>query len=261
MKKLSCLVVSLVVLLAVPALAADRVIYNGIDLWQTPGNGSTFFDFAKTPIPAGFFCFKSEPFGGRIAFKGVPLATSAPGALGATDTIVQRLDDAVFNRKGVATTRLQLRALNFESLAPVKTACGDFVAKVSLDGEQPITTMRILRENAKGGRFLAPIAVNARISFIPVGQPATEVLELHKSIVFPPLPNQRWQVPARNGSTAQGFLLVDTDGDNAPDTYLPGTSNFGVVSPRGAKTLVCPYGADLVCHLSSDCEHCVCEMI
>jgi hypothetical protein len=121
--------------------------------------------------------------------------------------------------------------------------------------------MRIIRENAKGGRFLAPIAVNAKISFIPVGRRATEVLELHKNIVFPPLPNQRWQVPARTRSTAQGFLLVDTDGDNAPDTYLPGTSNFGVVAPRAAKTLVCPYGAELICHLTYDCEHCVCEMI
>ena len=48
-------------------------------------------------------CFK---FAGRIPFKGVPVATSVPGVLGATDTITQRLDDAVFNRRGVATTRL-----------------------------------------------------------------------------------------------------------------------------------------------------------
>src|SRR5262245_357449 len=147
MRKLACLMVLLTVLVAVPALAADRVIYNGIDLWRTPSDGSTYADFALTPIPAGFFCFKSEPFTGRIPFRGVPVATSVPGVLGATDTIVQRLDDAVFNRRGVATTRLQVRSLNFESLAPLKTACGDFVATLSLDGEQPITKMRILREN------------------------------------------------------------------------------------------------------------------
>ena len=31
-----------------------------------------------------------------------------------------------------------------------------------------------------------------------------------------------------------GFVLVDTDGDGATDTYLPGTSNFaaGWASPR-----------------------------
>lgn len=259
MKKLSCLVVLLAVLLAVPALAADRVIYNGIDLWRTAGNGRTYADFAKTPLPAGFFCSKSEPFAGRIPFKGVPVATSVPGVLGATDTIVQRLDDAVFNRKGVATTRLQVRALNFESLAPIKTACGDFIAKFSLEGEQPITTMRIIRENAAGGRFLAPIAVNAKLWFTPVGRPATEPLEIHKIIRFPPLPNQRWvSVGPQSTSKALGFVLVDTDGDRTPDTYVPGTSNFGVGVMRSTKggALLCDQPID--CHTEDDGEHCVC---
>jgi len=259
MKKLSCLVVLLAVLVAVPALAADRVIYNGIDLWRTVSNGQTYADFAKTPIPAGFFCFKSEPFSGRIPFRGVPVATSVPGALGATDTIVQRLDDAVFNRMGVAQTRLQVRAMNFEGLAPVKTACGDFVAKLSLDGEQPVTTMRIIRENAKGGRFLAPISVNVKISFAPVGRPATEPLEIRKEVRFPPLPNQRWvSLGAQSQSKALGFVLVDTDGDRAPDTYLPGTSNFGVGIMRGTKgTRDCFVADPTQCHYDGD-EHCVC---
>ena len=256
MKKLSCLIVLLAVLLAVPAFAADRVIYNGIDLWRTVSNGWTYADFAKTPIPAGFFCFKSEPFSGRIPFKGVPVATSVPGALGVTDTIVQRLDDAAFNRKGVAVTRLQVRSLNFESLAPLKTACGDFVAKVSLDGEQPVTTMRIIRENEKGGHFLASISVNIKISFTPVGRPATERLEIRKEIRFPPLPNQRWvSLGAQSG--VKGFFLVDTDGDRTPDTYLPGTSNFGVGLMRSTKLSDMECIAPVDCH-DYDGQHCVC---
>jgi hypothetical protein len=252
MKKLSFLVVLFAVLLAVPALAADRVIYNGIDLWRTVSNGQTYADFAQHPIPAGFFCFKSEPFSGRIPFKGVPVATSVPGALGVTDTIVQRLDDAVFNRKGVAVTRVQVRSLNFESLAPLKTSCGDFVAKVSLDGKQPITTMRIIRENAKGGRFLAPISVNVKISFTPAGRPATEPLEIRKEIRFPPLPNQRWvSLGAQPHTKALGFVLVDTDGDRTPDTYIPGTSNFGVGLMNSTKDCTSE------CHLDEDCVHCV----
>jgi len=256
MKKVSCLVVLLAVLLAVPALAADRVIYNGIDLWRTVSNGQTYADFSRTPIPAGFFCFKSESFSGRIPFRGVPVATSVPGALGATDTIVQRLDDAVFNRKGVATTRLQVRSLNFESLAPLKTACGDFVTKVSLYGDQPITTMRIIRENARGGRFLVPISVNIKISFTPVGRPATEPLEVRKEIRFPPVPNQRWvSLGAQSNSKALGFVLVDTDGDRAPDTYVPGTSNFGVGLMNFTKDCET---AIMVCHLEEDDgQHCV----
>ena len=100
MKRLSVLIIALSVFLAVPVLAADRIITNGIDLWATRGDGSTFSDFAKSPIPAGFFCLDSEPFTGRIAFKGVPIATGQAGALGNADTIVQRLDNAVFNKQG-----------------------------------------------------------------------------------------------------------------------------------------------------------------
>jgi hypothetical protein len=252
-------IIAFAMLLTAPVFAADRVIYNGIDLWRTAGNGSTFADFAKNPIPAGFFCFKSEPFTGRINFKGVPVATNVPGALGKTDTIVQRLDDAVFNKKGVAQTRLQVRSLNFESIAPVMTACGEFVARVSLEGEQPITRMRIIRESPAGGRFLAPISVNVKISFAPVGRPATEPLEIRKSIRFPPLPNQRWRsLPAEDGVKAPGFVLVDTDGDRIPDTYLPGTSNFGVGEKRQSKNAVCPNGLPADCHFEGDCSHCIC---
>ncbi len=175
-------------LVATPALALDSTIYNGIDLWTTRGDGATFADFATNPIPAGFFCAKSAAFSGRIPMQGVPLATGVPGVLGKTDTIVQRLDDAVFNKKGVASTRLQVRAMGFVSIAPVKTACGAFNAALTLDGEQPITRMQIVRENAQGGRFYAPIAVNIKISFTPVGRPATETLEIRKSVSFPAAP-------------------------------------------------------------------------
>jgi hypothetical protein len=239
----------------IPAFAADRVISNGIDLWFTQGDGSTFADFSKNPIPAGFFCSKSEPFTGRIGFRGIPVATGAPGELGRTDTIVQRLDDAVFNKRGVAYTRLQVRSLNFESIAPIKTSCGLFNATVSLDGEQPITRMRVIRENKNGGRFEAPIAVNVKISFTPVGRIATEPLEIRKSLRFPPLPNQHWASrPAPGGLQVNGFVLVDTDGDRAPDTYLPGTSNFAVgqaVNRTALPKLI------LNCHESDDCSHCV----
>lgn len=254
MKRLSTFgIIALAILMAVPALAADRVIYNGIDLWRTFGDGFTFADFSKSPIPAGFFCYKAEPFAGRINFKGVPVATQVPGALGQTDTIVQRLDDAVFNKKGVAVTRIQVRSLNFESIAPVKTACGDFNVKVSLDGEQPITRMRIIRENEKGGRFVAPISVDVKISFTPVGRPSVEPLEFHKSLRFPAARNQRWaSKPDSDGIQAKGFVLVDTDGDRNPDTYLPGTSNFGVGQSMSHKIGTLP----AFCH-TAECTHCV----
>jgi len=246
------------ILAAAPALALDSTIYNGIDLWTTRGDGSTFADFAAHPIPAGFFCASSAAFTGRIPMQGVPLATSVPGAMGRTDTIVQRLDDASFNRQGVAYTRLQVRAMTFVGIAPVQTACGAFNASLTLDGEQPITRMQIVRENAKGGRFYAPISVNVKISFTPVGRPAAEPLEIRKSVKFPPLPNQRWSsVLAQSHPQLKGFVLVDTDGDHVPDTYLPGISNFGVgqLRPRSQNKLY--EQALLDCHMSDCGDHCV----
>src|SRR3954454_11110532 len=89
---------------ATSVFAADRAIQNGIDVWSTAGDGSTFVDFAQNPIPAGFFCAGSAPFTAKVAFQGVPLMTDNK-ALGNTDTIVQRLDNAVFNKRGTAVTR------------------------------------------------------------------------------------------------------------------------------------------------------------
>jgi hypothetical protein len=95
--------------------------------------------------------------------------------------------------------------------------------------------------------------VNVKISFTPVDRPATEPLEFRKSLRFPSLPNQRWIEQPRT-KAVNGFLRVDTDGDRVPDTYLPGTSNFGVGQSRQLKVLYC-----LDCHTTDDgCSHCVC---
>src|SRR6185436_4625535 len=156
---------AVLLLIALPTFAADRIIQSGIDPWRTPENGKTFVDFSYNPIPAGFFCSKSAPFTGRVIFRGIPIVTEEPGALGKTDTIVQRLDDAVFDKNGVATTRVQMRALHLVSVEPIQTACGAYNIEVKLNGEQPITNMRIVHENENGGRFFAPLAVNTKLVF------------------------------------------------------------------------------------------------
>ena len=236
-----CLVALLV---AAPALAADRTIQSGIDLWQTRGDGSTFADFSKKPIPAGFFCFKSAPFTGRVIFQGTPIVSDSPEGLAKADTIVHRLDDAVFNRRGVAVTRVQLRAMTFESVTPIQTACGLYNATLRLDGEQPITQMVIRRENKYGGRFSAPIHANVKIAFTPVGRTTTEALEIPIQVRFPPLPNQKWaSLDGTSRRGIPGFVTLDTDGDRVTDTSVPGTSNFaagftGKPGPGGRVDLV-----------------------
>jgi hypothetical protein len=250
MKKLSLFtIIAFAILLAAPAFAADRVITNGIDLWRTPGDGTTFADFSKQSLPAGFFCHKSEPFTGRVALKGVPIASN--GAVGDADTIIQRLDNATFNKRGVARTRIQMRAMQFESMAPVETACGQYKLRVTLDGQQPITTMRIVRDNEKGGRFFAPIHVNVKLVFEPVGRVSTEALEVRKALRFPPAKLQEWSV---NKPVVEGFVKVDTDSDGILDTFLPGGTSGFMAGLSAAPQKYWDAGSN--CHVEDEGQHC-----
>ncbi len=215
-------------LLGLSPLAADSTIQRGIDIFTTVGDGRTLYDFAHTPIPAGFFCKGSKPFTGRVAFKGLPLATGTPGQLWDTDTVIERLDDAVFDANGTATTRIQFRALSLVSTAPIKTSCGAFHVYVSLSGKQRVTTMNIYRTQEGGGNFVAPLAVNTRVTFIPVKparNKAARKLELAADFTFPatPLP---WSFSQGERAKRIGSVVVDTNGDLTPDTVLPSTSNF-----------------------------------
>lgn len=239
--------------LAASAFAADRVIQNGIDTWRTTEDGSTFIDFAKTPIPAGFFCASSAPFTGRVALMGEPIVTGTPGALGAADTIVQRLDDAAFNKRGVAVTRIQFRALSLKGIAPLETECGQFTVTASLDGDQPITRMRIVRENEKGGRFTGPLSLNVKMSFQPVGRVSSEALEFPVAVHFPGTVNVPWQSKSVAPKPA-GFVLVDTDNDRVADTYLPGTSNF--TAGHSASRSANEKAGRNICHAGDGHLHC-----
>src|SRR3954447_15966465 len=142
-------------------LWAGETIHNGVDLWMTVA-GFAQTGFTNEPLPAGFFCEGSQPFTGTVKLKGAPLTVTPTGSLGAIDTVVRRLDDAKFNAKGEATTRIQLMALSLASLKPIETSCGKYDVAVSLAGEQPVTTMRIFRTEALGGPYSAPRALNVR---------------------------------------------------------------------------------------------------
>ncbi len=251
-------------LLSLSPLAADSAIQRGIDVFVTPADGSTYYDFAQSPIPAGFFCNASKAFTGRVELKGLPLATDPPGKLRGGDTVVERLDDAAFNNKGTAVTRIQFKALSLVSIAPIKTACGSFHVYVSLGGRQRETFMSIHRTQEKGGTFVAPLAVNARLTFIPVNPKgeSPRKLKLAGSFNFPatPLP---WSLVGGVRTKGAGPVLVDADGDLTPDTLLSGASNFmpGVSSDRlgpnklGFDECPCVDGPP-PCHIYNGKEHC-----
>jgi hypothetical protein len=233
------------------AMAPDTVIHRGVDTFTTIADGNTYYDFASHPIPAGFFCKSSAAFTGRMTFKGLPLETGAPGQLHNADTVIERLDEAAFDTTGTAVTRIQFRALSLVSIAPVKTACGSFHVYVTLAGKQRETTMRILRTSEGGGKFLAPLAVDARLTFIPVkpGKSARK-LELVGGFTFPatPLP---WSTTGRPDAKRIGSVLVDTNGDLVPDTLVFGGSNFAPGWTPGArvvKTYGCVQCEPRSCH-------------
>jgi hypothetical protein len=246
-------VFGLSLLLGISPLAADPIIQRGIDIFTTAGDGRTFYDFSYNPIPADFFCRGSKAFTGRVAFKGLPLTTGTPGQLWGADTVIERLDDAAFEDNGVAETRIQFRALSLVSIAPVKTACGAFHVYVSLGGKQRVTTMSILRTQEGGGTFVAPLAVDARMTFIPVKKPVrnkgARKLELTGSFTFPasPLP---WSLASGAMTKRIGPVVVDTDGDLTPDSLLPGTTSFspGQSPGRFMNKGACSCCPDETCH-------------
>jgi hypothetical protein len=243
-----------IVFIALPCAAADGVIYKGIDLFHTRDDGSSFMDFSREPIPAGFFCRGSEPFTGKVIWRGAPVATAMAGELRGTDTIVHRLDDAVFNKRGVATTRIQFRAVQLESVTPIKTACGSFNVRMVLDGRQPVTRMKIVREGEYGGRFLAPLALRGKLVFTPVSGNGQQ-LELPPHFIrFPVHQRATWAYqPGSGGLEKRGGVLADTDFDSRPDTFLPGTSNFAA----GWNGSTSKSMSDPICHTHGECGHCV----
>jgi hypothetical protein len=250
-----------VLLGVLPLSAAETVIRRGIDVFTTAGNGKTYFDFSYDPIPAGFFCKSSKAFTGKVPFKGLPLTTDPPGQLLGADTVVERLTDATFDDRGIATTRLRFRALSMVSIAPIKTACGAFHVYVSLAGQQRVTTMSIFRTQEGGGSFVAPIAVDARITFIPVKPPrdkSARRLELIHRFTFPAMPIPWSLVTGLQKGLAS--VVIDTDGDLIPDTQIPGTSNFAAGQfpdsfMNKEYCSCCPTG--YTCHDANGEQHCV----
>lgn len=211
-----------VALVPLPALGGP-VAQQGADLWITIGDGVSLSSFADDPIPAGFFCTGSQPFADDVAVQGVPLAADPGDGLGSIDTIVRRLDDAVFDAQGVARTRIQMMALSLHSARPIATDCGRYQVGMTLAGEQPVTEMRIVQKWPTGGTYEAPLSFNVRMAFEPIEGNTHPRRELVRRVDLGPGSVSVWSfvepAPART-------VRVDTDGNGVVDAVLPPPSNF-----------------------------------
>lgn len=134
--------------------AAAQSIPPGPDFWVTPSDGQTVFGFPEGDVES--LCGLPPQIGWdrKVALKGVPVAGSD------YDTVVYRLDKAVFDATGNASTRIILRQLAFASVNPHATPCGDLNWKVANFGPQAVTHMKLRRTTTLGGIFSADIAVN-----------------------------------------------------------------------------------------------------
>jgi hypothetical protein len=242
---------------------AAEAIPSGVDLWATAA-GRTHTSFESNPIPAGFFCEGSKPFTGRIAFRGEPLKAEPAGSLDGADTIVHRLDNAAFDGKGEAVTRIQFLALSLASVKPIDTGCGLYNVQARLDGAQPTTDMKIVRTAANGGSYVAPLALNVRLIFTPVnGDPAgRRTLSLTRNVTLGPSSSAVWTYAS--APRYKGRILVDTDGDGQPDTLLPKASNFAAgIAPAASGQAVtvtsCTMGTNATTCPPGYCLHQACH--
>jgi hypothetical protein len=221
----------LVAITGSPVLA-DDVIHMGVDAWTTV-QGFARMSFADDPLPAGFFCQGSAPFTGLLVMKGAPLATRPANGLGEpADTVVARLDDARFNAQGEAVTRIQLKALSLASVKPVETSCGPYDVTVHLTGEQPMTTMRILRTSANGGSYEAPLSLNVEVVFTPANPADIDAQgrrAVTRRIDLGPGSASVWTVAGK--PRYDGPIWIDSNGDGKPDMQVRGSSFIAGMAP------------------------------
>lgn len=133
--------------------AAAQTIYPGTDYWVTPANGQTLFYFPSGDVEALCGAPLSNSWDHKVVLQGVPIAADY-------DTVVERLDKAVFDSSGLADTRIIVTDMSFASSAPQDTPCGWLNWRVKLSGTQSITTMKLKLTSSEGGTFAADIAVN-----------------------------------------------------------------------------------------------------
>lgn len=216
----------LVGLAALPAAA--QTIPPGPDYWVTPDNSRTFFTFPDGDVEALCGAPSSTTWNHRVNLKGVPVSAVTADY----DTVVQRLDNAVFDTTGHAQTRIVVKALSFASAAPQGTPCGTLNWTVGLAGTQSHTIMRLRRTSAQGGFFSADISV--RVEFRAYNASTNAYVgSLFYSMI---LPDPQNGTPWSFGTSGQ-FRAGMTTTNNCVDvlrekltTYSPDSDHFYYIS-------------------------------
>lgn len=163
------------IVLCVAAPAGAQEVIAGFDLYETQGGSHTFG--GPYTIPLDFFAPGSEPFTGTVVFQGEPLGTyfACPGPIDPTDTIVRRLNNAVF--PGGETIPIELVQLSLVSVNPITVTYSGgpselWDVQVTLPVPQP-GSMVIQKTHPNGGVFNAQFQVRPQFTFTRVPDAAT----------------------------------------------------------------------------------------
>jgi hypothetical protein len=153
--RMTVLAILLLSLAALPAYA--QTIPAGNDFWVTPANNQTTFLFPSGEVESLCGAPVSDTWDHHVYFRGIPQQGAD------WDTVVARLSNATFNSSGTASTKIQVKSLNFASIASQVTPCGKLNWTAGLSGPQPITVMNLRRTTARGGFFSATISVRVEL--------------------------------------------------------------------------------------------------
>lgn len=225
-------------LLAAGPVAGQAVtqLDAGIDLWETDVG-------AVTTVPGGFFCNGSPAW--EVPLTSKKLLTDRPTETGNTDTIIERLEDAVFDdsfNPAQATTSIRVRALSMQSSSSLTVTCDNNnelwrVSSVCFrpeesDNDAFKTDLTIRRTHDQGGTFSGSLKVPARLTFTRDGDGAVLTLDQDVDFVIPSgtEPDPDWATaPGAGGLQVTDFVTVDANCDgilDGSDPLLPPTTNF-----------------------------------
>jgi len=225
---------AIVILAPAPAIADD--VLPGSDLFTT-ATGHTNVDFGPLPLPAGFFGPFSDPFTDLVPLEGVPLLDSLPGAAQGADTIVERLDPAIFLAcPALDTIPIEIIGLRLSSIGPISVSFngGSSSSLYTIDSSlsqvvpQLPGAMTIRHECPEGGTFDSTLPVTPRLVFTKVAG-ALGIATL----ILDPAPTLSLVGGGDWAHTDGGFGIftspggsVDGDGDGLIDDLFSSTSNF-----------------------------------
>jgi hypothetical protein len=205
---------------AVPALAQD-VIARGTDSWRTAGDGTSYTDLS---LPAGFLDRDCPAFQGRVILAGVPIETSPENAFSGGDTLIERLEDAKFDDKGVARTKIAVRGLHFRGVDSLKTDCGEWTADVGLAKQQTPTDMTIVREDANGGYFTAPISVDVVWTFTRASDRAQRSLGTSNILTSDERSPWQFESCSKTAATIRTAAILDPNNHGKPALKIAAAS-------------------------------------